>query len=308
MVTIYKDRRRGLRAAAVSVILMFLIIALLFQCVSREKDNDSLSAFVSILPLSCLVEQIAGGLVTVHVMVDPGKSPATYDPTPGQMTDLLEADIYFAVGSLPFEQRLLRKIHEANRSLNIVITAKEVEPRIIDQVYDHKHDRDGIHGPVDPHIWLAPPLLKIMADEICKSLVQIDGSHADTYRGNLDRLLSKIDAVHKSIEEALKPYAGRSIFVFHPAFGYFADTYGLKQVSIEVGGKSPSPRQIEDIIQRARAEGVQIIFVQPQFDSRSAKAVAEAIDGVVVPMDPLAKDVLANLKEMADKIKGAFEK
>jgi zinc transport system substrate-binding protein len=89
--------------------------------------------------------------------------------------------------------------------------------------------------------------------------------------------------------------------VYHPAFGYFADAYGLKQVPVEVEGKEPSARQLAAFIERAKAAGAKVIFVQPQFSTKSAEAVARSIGGAVVPMDPLATDYLANLERTAEK-------
>ncbi|MFH1742105.1 MAG: zinc ABC transporter substrate-binding protein, partial [bacterium] len=108
--------------------------------------------------------------------------------------------------------------------------------------------------------------------------------------------------------DLLKPYRGESFYVFHPAFGYFGDAYGLKQEAVELEGKAPTPRQLSTLIKKARTENVRIIFVQPQFDKKSAEAVSNSIDGAVVPMDPLAKDVLKNLEEMAMKVGKALKR
>jgi zinc transport system substrate-binding protein len=294
----------------ISPFILALIAALIIlpQCSPEEQAKDTLDVFVSILPLSYLVEQIGGEYVSVHVLVDPGKSPETFEPTPRQMAGLAGADLYFAVGQLPFEKQLLAKIRESSSNLEIVITSEGIKHRPMTSDSEHPEHGGNSHGPVDPHVWLSPPLLKIMAEVICKTLEDKDSEHEALYEANLNRLNARIDDVNERVAAALEPYRGRTIFVFHPAFGYFTDTYGLKQAAIEVDGKSPSPRQIEDLIRLARAEDVRIIFVQPQFDKRSAESVAEAIGGVVVPMDPLAKDILANFKDLAEKILKAFER
>jgi len=133
-----------------------------------------------------------------------------------------------------------------------------------------------------------------------------DPRHAAAYERNLKALQADLDEVDARIAEALAPLKGRKFFVFHPAFGYFADAYGLKQVPVEIEGKSPGPRRLAALIEKARREGVKVIFVQPQFSPRGAQAVAEAIGGVVVPMDPLARDYLKNLEHIAQQIKKAL--
>ncbi len=103
------------------------------------------------------------------------------------------------------------------------------------------------------------------------------------------------------------PYRGRSFLVFHPGFGYFADAYGLKEEAVEAGGRPPGPKQLRALVEKAKAEGIKTVFVQPEFDPHSAEAVAKEIGGKVVPMNGLAKDVLEDLEDIAGKVKTAFE-
>ena len=102
------------------------------------------------------------------------------------------------------------------------------------------------------------------------------------------------------------PLQGKTLLVFHPSYGYFADAYGLKQIAVEMGGKEPGARQLARLIDRAKEDGVRMIFVQPQFSKGSARTIAEAIGGAVVPLDPLARDYLENLERMARDINRAF--
>jgi zinc transport system substrate-binding protein len=165
-----------------------------------------------------------------------------------------------------------------------------------------EHDR----GPVDPHVWLSPLNAKVIAANICKGLQDADPAHARDYDRNLATLQTDLDAVHARIARTLAPLKGRAFYVYHPAFGYFADVYGLKQVAVEIDGKEPTARQLADLIARAKADGVRVIFVQQQFPSKSAEAVAQEIGGAVIPIDPLSKDYPAVLEDMAAKISAAL--
>lgn len=303
------DGRGSERLKKNAVILLVIIAAMLMslQCAPVEQAEDSFDIYVSILPMSYLVEQIGGEYVNAHVLVDPGKSPETFEPSARKMADLARADLYFAVGKLPFEEKLLSKIRDAGSNLEIVITARDIEHRPMTFEREHPDYHEHSHGLVDPHVWLSPPHLKIMAEVICEAMEAEDGEHAAEYRKNLNSLNARLDDIHTKIAIALEPYRGETIFVFHPAFGYFTDTYGLRQAALEVDGKSPSPRQIEEIIRFAQAANARIMFVQPQFDKKSAESVAEAIGGVVIPMDPLAKDIVANFEDLAEKILKAFK-
>ncbi|MCS7306434.1 MAG: zinc ABC transporter substrate-binding protein [Thermoguttaceae bacterium] len=158
----------------------------------------------------------------------------------------------------------------------------------------------------DPHIWLSPPLLKEQACRIAQTLCQLDPAHAHQYRQNLARLEADLDALDTWIRQQLAPYRGRAFFVFHPSFGYFADCYGLRQLAIQVEGKSPSPPELRRLIQQAQAEQASIILVQPQFDRRAAQVVAQAIGARLVEINDLDRNVLDTLKKLTKTLLEAF--
>ena len=148
--------------------------------------------------------------------------------------------------------------------------------------------------------------MKIQAESVAAALVDADPEGREEYRANLAKFRAELDAVDARIRDLLAPYRGRSVFVFHPAFGYFMAEYGLLQRAVESEGKSPTPKELSRLIAEARAENAAAIFVQPQFDTRSAQVIADAIDGAVVPIDPLAMDLLKNFEVMAEAVAGAL--
>ena len=271
-----------------------------------RSDDGRLPVFAGIPPLAYLVEQIGGPHVAVEVLVQSGQDPHTFDPTPRQVLALSRAKLFFEIG-MPFENALLAKLRQNTPQMTVVDVAAGVEKRTMDRpCFKHEHDHSDHRGTPDPHVWLSPPLLKIQAENVAAALVRADPAHADDYERNLTALLGRIDATNRRIERMLAPYRGRSFFVFHPGFGYFADTYGLKEEAIEAGGRSPAAKQLKALIERARAEGAKTVFVQPQFDPHGARTIAEAIGGQIVPIDGLAKDVLHNLENIAAKIERSF--
>jgi len=266
-----------------------------------EVAAEPLSVFVGIPPQAYLVERVGREHVLVNVLVQPGQDPHTFEPTPKQLLSLARAKLLFKTG-MPFEDRLLEKIRGLHRRLVVVDTAAGIKGPMM-AADDHGHHA----ARPDPHVWLSPPLLKIQAANIAAALVRADPLHADDYRKNLAAVWSDIERTHARIGRMLKPYKGRSFYVFHPAFGCFGDAYGLKQRAVEAEGKIPTPKQLRLLVNSAVAEGVKVVFVQPQFDQGNARAVARAIGGTVVPIDPLAKDLLRNLEEMSAKIERAFK-
>jgi zinc transport system substrate-binding protein len=158
----------------------------------------------------------------------------------------------------------------------------------------------------DPHIWLDPARVKIQAATICEALTRLAPDHRMSFERNLREFQRDLDRVDKDIAETLAPLKGSKFYVFHPAFGYFGDRYGLEQVAVEIEGKEPSPKQLSQLINKARSEGVKVIFVQPQYAKKDAETIAREIGGAVVPMNPLPRDYLDNLEKMAGLLRRAL--
>ena len=161
---------------------------------------------------------------------------------------------------------------------------------------------DHAHGWMDPHTWLDPVNVKKISENICTELIRLDPEHEDEYKENLRGFLADLDELGRGISQILLPFKGREFFVFHPVFGYLGDRYGLVQRAVEVEGKEPSARQLAGLIADIREKGARVIFVQPQFSSKSAEAIAKAVGGKTVAIDPLARDYLTNMEHIAVKL------
>ncbi len=280
---------------------IYILLTLIFVgCAEKQIPNASLkiSVFSSILPQTGIAKSIAGNFAEVHTLIGEGQSPHAYEPTAKQLALLGEADVLFTIG-MPFEKHLLKKIIPLYPNLLICETESHIKLRSM----SHKH-----HEAKDPHVWLSPANSTAIAFAISQALEKIDPAHADEYRKNYKKLADELSQLDDEIRTMLAPYSGKRFYVFHPSFGYFSDTYGLEQIPIELDGKSPSPRQLIYLIEKAKADGVKVIFVQKQFPVDSAKAISDAIDGIVVPLNPLAEDSVANLRLIAESITHALKK
>lgn len=268
-----------------------------------QGEKMKLSVFVSVLPQAYFLERIGGDHVDIELLVGEGQSPATYEPTPKQMAKLATAKAFFCIG-VPVERGVLRKIGQSHKNLLIVETQKGITYRYLDA---HHHDHSKAHATEgnkmpDPHIWMDPKLVKIQARNIYDALSRLDPVHQQEYAANLQAFQMDMDLVDARIARSLAPLKGRKMYVFHPAFGYLADAYGLIQVPIEIEGKEPSAKQLAKLIGQAKQDGVKVIFVQPQFSARSAKTVAKAIGGAVVPINPLSRDYISNLDRIVSSV------
>jgi zinc transport system substrate-binding protein len=295
-------------------VILFILLSLFFiSCGPPRPDmkSEKFQITVTILPQKYFIHRIVGGgdilNFDIHVMIPPGHSPATYAPTPQQMKDLNHSILYFRIGHIPFEKAWMKNIAANNPHLKIIDTSvgvalietgedKEELPR------EHYH-----HAGIDPHIWLSPHAVKIQAKHILDAVIEIDSKNQEFYKENYRLFLLDIDRLDREIRFLLEKCSGRKLMVFHPAWSYFARDYGLEQLPIEVEGKAPNPASLKKIIDIARKEKIRIIFVQEQFDTHSARAVAAEIGGRVVKIDPLAPDWLANMKKIAQTLSDAFK-
>lgn len=288
--------------------------AALFPLVSTPQAQDSkISVFVSILPQADFVERIGGDRVSVSVLVGPGQNAAVYEPTPRQMAALSQTALFFRIG-IHFENAWMKRIAQANPAMKIIDTRLNVPMRVM-EAHDH-HDGE-IESPVeesekpwinkDPHIWTSPKLVKIQARTICDALKALDSPHQEEYENHFSEFAKELDALDEEIRGLLKDVRERHFLVFHPSWGYFADEYGLKQTAIEIEGKEPTARQLTELMQTAKEQQITTIFVQPQFDKRLANTIAQSIGGQVIEIDPLAKDYVANLRDVAQKMQKALQ-
>lgn len=315
---------------------IFFLIFTLFVFVNTPLANSpshSPNVFVSLEPQKWLAEQLIAQSGKVSVLVAPGQDPHDFSPSPKQLMALSGASLYFTV-DLEFEKRVIHKISHTASGVKFVDTSIHVQkiPMVPHQhehdsrkphsdhkkeehhehEINHHHDIHEDHGAnehegLDPHIWLSTTNLKIMAQTMADALIATDPANTSLYAENLKKLKTELDRLNAKFTDQLTPYYGRTFYVFHPAFGYFARDYHLQQRAVEVEGKSPTPKQLSHLIEMAKKDKVQVIFVQPQFDAKSAKAVAQAINGKVVPLNPLAYNVAANLQTMADNIEAALQ-
>jgi zinc transport system substrate-binding protein len=273
----------------------FLALAILAPAVSVAQE-----VYVSIPPQAFLVERLAGDFVEVEVLLPPGASPATYEPTPKQMAALDRAQLYLQIGA-PFEGPVLAKVTDLMPDLRVVDCRIGVE---LEPIGGDGHDHG--FGLLDPHIWLDPQRMKIVAATTAKALQALLPDEAAGIGGRLASLHESIDATDARVRTTLAPIAGRTLLVFHPAFGYFTRRYGLIQRALEVDGKAPSARRLAAVVDDLRNQPVPALFVQPQFSRSAAERVAAALDCKLVVLDPLAGNYLSNLETMAERIAEAL--
>jgi zinc transport system substrate-binding protein len=290
----------------------FLLLALgLAACrpVLPPAEDGRIRVAVSVPPQGYFVRRIGGEHVRVEVMIPPGYSHVDYPLTPRQVAALSRSRLYVAVGhpAFEFEQVQLKPVFRdlpglqvVNMSRGMSLIAGEVEG----DEDEHGHGED--HGGGDPHVWVAPDTVAVAARNIAAALSGIDPAHAAEYRANLQGFEAEIAALDREIRARLAGRRGGRFMVYHPTWGYFAREYGLQQVAIEAEGKEPSAQRLIQLIDRARRERIEVVFVQAGFPRKSAQVIAEAVGGRVLVADPQDPDWLGNLRRVARELQEAL--
>jgi zinc transport system substrate-binding protein len=297
-----------------------MTLVCLFVCIWPAAALAKVPVFVSILPQRYFVERIGGEHVDIQVMVLPGASPTTYEPKSRQMAAIAKAKIYFSMG-VPFEAVWLGKIAASNKNLRIVPMDRGIQKLAMTSFHSHDETEQRTNGQAlshgdgevmpqgipDPHVWLSPPLVIQQARTILLALQDIDPKNGSAYEANYQTFILQVLELDKELRRLLAPYQGQRFMVFHPAWGYFADTYHLEQIPVEMEGKTPKPAQLKALITTARRYRIKVLFLQPQVSAKIAEQVAREIGAQVAWADPLALDWAENLREVAGKFRQSME-
>lgn len=283
------------------LLLSGIVPVLSAGCKPEVNLSGKIVVAVTILPQAGIVETIGGDKVEVVVMVPPGASPHTYEVTPDQMTQLSRAKMYVKVGSpVEFELAWMDKLLAVNKSMLLVDCSHGIQ---FIEMAEEEHEDEG----VDPHIWLSVKNVKIMAQNICDGLIQVDPENKVYYEEKLTAYLDELTRLDETLAADLSGISNRSFIVYHPSFGYFAHDYNLTQIGVEQEGKEPDAEYLIRLIEEAKENNIRVVFVSPQYSTKSAESVAREINGQVVIIDPLAKDIIGNMHTIASAIKQAMQ-
>lgn len=263
---------------------------------------------VSILPQQFFIERLAGDHIEVNVLVPPGASPASYEPTASQLYSLGRSSLYFRIGYVGFELGWLEKIRAVNPRMEILdlstgislITGEESDD------HGHTHDHPHMHGGTDPHIWMSARNAKIFVPAIYESLLVLLPGEKSQLTENFRELMADLDSLDLAIGEMMDGLDRRTFMIFHPALSYFARDYGLEQYSIELEGKSPSPGHMKQMSDLGREKKISTIFIQAQFDQENASTLADEIGASVVQIDPLDPNWHEQMLFIASQLKATL--
>lgn len=269
--------------------LQVVLLLLLVSC-SPSRQDEARIVSVTILPQQYIAEQIAGERFDIHCVVPQNSNPEAYDPTPEQLMNVEKSVAYLRVGMIGFEMAWMERLSRNNPDMKIYDTSRGVE--MIEGVHTHTHGNGVVHAThmVDPHIWCSPDNVCIMARNICDAFVELDPEGGDYYQANYERFVRRVEQVDSLMTDILRPCKGTAFAIYHPSLTYLARDYGLQQLCIEEAGKESSALSMRTIVDRAREAGVEVVFVQKEFNTRQVETFAQEIGAEVVTINPLNYD------------------
>ncbi|MDQ7032296.1 MAG: zinc ABC transporter substrate-binding protein [Desulfonauticus sp.] len=257
---------------------------------------------VSIEPEIYFVRSIAGNNINVTVMVPKGADPHTYEPKPLQMRMLSQACAYLAIG-VKFEQTWLPRFQEQNPNLKIFHLDQGIKKYPMEEqvfypgpIKPHKNEF------LDPHIWLGVDEAKLIAKNTYEALSKTFPDQKQLFKKRLNQLLSHLTTLKKTIARRLARLKNRNFLVFHPAWGYFARCFGLRQIAIQIRGREPSAKDMAWIVQVIKQHKIPILFIQPQFSPKKAQVIAKQLGIKVMLADPLSREWEKNILHLVDNL------
>lgn len=271
----------------------FLAFLLLLPFYSIYAVGEQPIVLVSLAPYRSFVKKIAQDLVQVELMVPPGASAHSYEPTAKQMEQASRAKIWFFLGE-PFEKKALQALQHAQPDLKVVDLRQGI-PLIKGSC--HCHDCGE-----DLHIWLSPELAKIQATTIANALIENDSEHKEFFLNNLNIFLDSLDSLNIFIKNKLAPVTNRVLMVSHPAYAYFCKDFHFLQIPIEFEGKDPTQKQLTALLEKTKEHSVRFIFTQPQYSDKAARLVAQYARAKLISVDPYSEDYENSMRSIATLI------
>ena len=262
-----------------------LLTLFIISCGRQTGEKGERIISVSIAPFKYFVEQIAGNDFTINVMVPSGSNPHIYEPFPEQINKLRKSEAYISNGYLGFEMTWLDRFYDTNKKMKRLSVGDNIDPLI------QEHGDEGKHvEAADPHYWVSPKCALIISSSVYKFLCEMNPVHKEMYAANYETLVLRIKEMDSQAKDFFINLPQKSFMIFHPNLGYLARDYGLEEISVEYEGKEPPPSRMKFLIDLARKDNIKSIFVQKEYDTKNAKAIADEIGGKVIIIDPLSED------------------
>ncbi|GHV59442.1 adhesin [Campylobacterota bacterium] len=265
------------------------ILFFLFCVLSLEAK---IVVAVSVAPQAWLAKSI-GGDIEVITLAPANSSSHSYEPKIADLVQIARADMYLACG-IEFEKAWLNRFGDNAPKIKIFYTDRNIVKILA-------------HDEPDTHIWLSPENMRTMAEETVRAFMTIDAKNSAIYLKNGADTIQKIEDIQNELNAKFAPYKNRAFLVYHPALGYFAQEFNLRQIAIEHDHLEPKPAQLGAIITIAREQHIKTIFIEPNTAHKTASVVADTIGAKIVAVPIVSDDWITLIEQLAANILRAFD-
>ena len=256
------------------------------QSADKQKEDGKFKIVTSFYPMYVATINITKGIDGVEVknMTKPQTGCLhDYQLTPADLKTLEKADAFVVNGA--GMEAFLDKVVKQQEKLKIIDASKE-----IDLLKDGTED--------NPHVWVSITNAIKQVRNIEEQLIAADPKHADQYKENADAYAAKLESLKQEMHAAIDPLPNKNIVTFHEAFPYFAKEFNLNIVAVieREPGSDPTPKDIEETVNKVKSLNVKALFAEPQYPEGAAQTISKESGAKVYTLDPV---VTGNADETA---------
>lgn len=300
-------KRGGNLLPTLIVVLAIISLSTYFLLTKPQRDdtarNGQLHVGATIFPIYDIARKIAGDDASVTLILPPGASPHSFEPTPSLISKLKDVSIIFTIGHGldDWSGQLLTSLPKAKaQTVDQGITLLSGRDHLLEDVANESRTEPEVEEDEDPHYWLSPANAAIISNNIAQSLAQADSAHADAYNLRMREMQDTLANRDAQWKDDLALIENREIVTFHNAFSYFANHFNISiAASFEpFPGKEPTPRYLQALADTIDELALTTIFMEPQLSQTSIKqfvqdnelniGVLDSIGGVPGRMDYIA--------------------
>lgn len=302
---------------AIATITVLLLVVILL---ANKNKSESFDVMTSIYPVYTLTNELTAGTeISVGLILPPGSSPHTFEPSPSKTQNILESKKIFYIGEGLDDWALIENSSAKEIKLSSNIDLRETEHAD----HDHEHEKDHAdhgheeehadenhsdeylhkessdtdhddheghnHGPIDPHYWLSTKNALLIADTITEELITTFPESAEQIESNRQALGDRLDSLDRQITEILANLENRNLITLHEAWYYFAEDYNLNVVATfePVAGREPTPKYLEELMEKLSEYNLKTIYSEAQLNTAPLEAFANDNNLVIAELDPL---------------------
>ena len=274
--------------------LFSVFVAFIASFLLIGSAHAEVKVLTSIKPLQLIATAVQDGVAIPEVLLPPGASPHNYALRPSDVRKVQSVDLLYWIG--PDMEGFLPRVLNGRTLPSVAVQDLPGMKlrRFAEDSHSHaeeadEHDHDHRPGSLDAHLWLSPINARVIAAKMAADLSAADPANAARYQSNLKAFDERLDALDLRLKKRLAGIEGKPYFVFHEAFDYFEDAYGLKHTGVFSVAAEVQPGAQHVAAMRARLQevGKTCVFSEPPLRPRLAETLVAGLPVKLAELDAL---------------------